>query len=355
MFRNFKIVPRIIFGRGSFNQLESILEEKRLNKDSYMIFVLDDVFWGKELKSRIPVQGKDLVLLVNVDKEPTTKYIDELAKKIKAYDPAEPDGIIGIGGGSTMDIAKAVSLMLKNPGSAADYQGWDLIKNPAVYHVAVPTLSGTGAEVSRTTVLTGPVKKLGINSDYTVYDQVVLDPELVSVVPKDQWFYTGMDCYIHCIESLQGTYLNEFSKSYGEKSLDLCRQVFIENHPDKADKLMMASYFGGMSIAYSQVGASHALAYGLSYVLGTHHGIGCCITFNCLDEFYPEGVREFREIMKKLSISLPIDLVKDIDEESLNKMVSITLSLVPLWENCLGPDWENIMTKEKVKDLFRKM
>jgi len=355
MFRNFKIVPRIIFGRGSFNQLENILEEKRLNKDSYMIFVLDDVFRGKELESRIPVQGKDLILLVNVDKEPSTKYIDELVKKIKAYDPAEPDGIIGIGGGSTMDIAKAVSLMLKNSGSAADYQGWDLIKNPAVYHVAIPTLSGTGAEVSRTTVLTGPVKKLGINSDYTVYDQVVLDPELVSVVPKDQWFYTGMDCYIHCVESLQGTYLNEFSKSYGEKSLDLCRQVFLEDHPDKAEKLMMASYFGGMSIAYSQVGASHALAYGLSYVLGTHHGIGCCITFNCLDEFYPEGVREFREMMKKLGISLPKDLVKDIDEESLNKMVSITLSLVPLWENCLGPDWKNIMTKDKVKDLFRKM
>jgi len=337
------------------HELGSILEEKRLNKDSYMIFVLDDVFRGKELESRIPVQGKDLVLLVNVDKEPTTKYIDELAKKIKAYDPAEPDGIIGIGGGSTMDIAKAVSLMLKNPGSAADYQGWDLIKNPAVYHVAIPTLSGTGAEVSRTTVLTGPVKKLGINSDYTVYDQVVLDPELVSVVPKDQWFYTGMDCYIHCVESLQGTYLNEFSKSYGEKSLDLCRQVFIEDHQDKAEKLMMASYFGGMSIAYSQVGASHALAYGLSYVLGTHHGIGCCITFNCLDEFYPEGVREFKEMIKRFNISLPKDLVKDIDEESLNKMVSITLSLVPLWENCLGSDWQNIMTKDKVKDLFRKM
>ncbi len=68
-------------------------------------------------------------------------------------------------------------------------------------------------------------KKLGLNSDYTVFDQVVLDPELIKDVPKDQHFYTGMDCYIHCIESLEGTYLNEFSKAYGEKSLDLCRQV----------------------------------------------------------------------------------------------------------------------------------
>ncbi len=169
-------------------------------------------------------------------------------------DPGCPAAWVGIGGGSTMDLAKAVSLMLTNPGSSSQYQGWDLIKHPAVYHAAVPTLSGTGAEVSRTTVLTGPEKKLGLNSDYTVFDQVVLDPELTAGVPKDQHFYTGMDCYIHCIESLAGTYLNEFSKAYGEKSLGLCRQVFLEDHPDSADKLMMASFFGGMSIAYSPGG-----------------------------------------------------------------------------------------------------
>jgi 3-deoxy-alpha-D-manno-octulosonate 8-oxidase len=62
-----------------------------------------------------------------------------------------------------MDLAKAVALMLANTGSSANYQEWDLIKNPAIYHVGIPTLSGTGAEVSRTTVLSGPDKKLGIN------------------------------------------------------------------------------------------------------------------------------------------------------------------------------------------------
>jgi alcohol dehydrogenase class IV len=68
-------------------------------------------------------------------------------------------GIIGVGGGSVMDLAKAVSLMMNNPGSSADYQGWDLVKNPGVYKAGIPTLSGTGAEVSRTCVLTGPTKK----------------------------------------------------------------------------------------------------------------------------------------------------------------------------------------------------
>lgn len=355
MYRNFSIVPKIIFGRGSFNQLGDVLKERRITQDSYVVFVIDDVFEGSALESRIPLEGKDYLLRVNVDDEPKTSYIDALVKQINEYHPVKPDGVVGIGGGSAMDIAKAVSLMLNNPGSSADYQGWDIIENPAVYHVAVPTLSGTGAEISRTTILTGPDKKLGINSDYTLYDQILLDPELLAGVPKDQWFYTGMDCYIHDVESLQGTFINEFSKAYGEKSLDLCRQVFLEEHDDKDDKLMMASYFGGMSIAYSQVGACHALSYGLSYVLGIHHGIGCCIAFDYLEDIYPQGVEEFRQMMVKHSINLPRNLTTEMNDAQLDKMVTTALGLVPLWENCLGPDWQNIMTRERTLEIYKRM
>jgi len=355
MYRNFSIVPNIIFGRGSFSQLGDIIAPKRVTEGSYFVFVIDDVFEGKPLESRLPMEGNDLLLRVNVDDEPKTTYIDQLVEKIATYSEIVPDGIVGIGGGSTMDIAKAISLMLNNPGSSTDYQGWDLIQNPSIYHVAVPTLAGTGAEISRTTILTGPVKKLGINSDYTLFHQILLDPELIADVPKDQWFYTGMDCYIHDVESLQGTFINEFSKAYGEKSIDLCRQVFLEDHPDKDDKLMMASYFGGMSIAYSQVGACHALSYGLSYVLGVHHGIGCCIAFDYLEEFYPEGVTEFRRMMEKHNITLPRKLTVNMDDKALDLMVTTALGLVPLWENCLGPDWESLMSRGRTLELFKKM
>jgi 3-deoxy-alpha-D-manno-octulosonate 8-oxidase len=252
-------------------------------------------------------------------------------------------------------LAKAVALMLTNPGSSADYQGWDLIKNPAVYHVGIPTLSGTGAEVSRTTVLTGPEKKLGINSDHTVFDQIVLDPELIAGVPADQRFYTGMDCYIHCVESLTGTYLNTFSQSYGEKALELCREVFLDAGPDSDDKLMMASYCGGMSIAYSQVGICHALSYGLSFVLGLHHGIGNCIAFDHLEDYYPEGVREFRMMMANHQIELPRNLVAGIAPDRLEKMVDVSLVLEPLWENALGRDWKSIMTRDKIRELYQQM
>jgi 3-deoxy-alpha-D-manno-octulosonate 8-oxidase len=354
MYRNFAIVPRIIFGRGSFNQLGDILQEKRSSGGS-MIFILDDVFAGSDLEKRIPVQAADHIVQVNVDEEPKTSYIDALVEKIHGFDSGLPDGIVGIGGGSTLDIAKAVSLLLTNPGSSADYQGWDLIEIPGIYKVGIPTLSGTGAEISRTTILTGPEKKLGINSDYTLYDQIMLDPALLAGVPKEQWFYTGMDCYIHDVESLAGTYINEFSKAYGEKSLELCRQVFLEDHDDAADKLMMASYFGGMSIAYSQVGACHALSYGLSFILGIHHGIGCCIAFNHLEEFYPEGVAAFKQMMERHGISLPKNVTAGLNDIQMERMIQVALALEPLWDNCLGQNWRDLMPASRVRGLYERM
>ena len=355
MFRNFKMVSYVVFGRGCFNQLNDILAEKRKTEDSYMVFLVDDVFLESPFKDRVPVKDHDTLMWVNVDHEPKTEYVDLLTQNVKKISDELPDGIIGIGGGSTLDIAKAVSLMLTNPGSSADYQGWDLIKNPAVYHVGIPTLSGTGAEVSRTTVLSGPEKKLGINSDYTVFDQIFLDPELIESAPQDQRFYTGMDCYIHCVESLSGTFLNAFSQAYGEKAIELCRDVFLGSGPDSDDKLMMASYCGGMSIAYSQVGICHALSYGLSFVLGIHHGIGNCIVFDYLEDYYSEGVKEFRQMMERYKIQLPRNIVAGMENDQLEKMVDVALILEPLWENALGTDWKRTMTRDRIKELYLKM
>ena len=355
-FRNFKMVSYVVYGRGSFDQLDEILAPNRKG-DAPMIFLLDHFFEGKPLQNRIPLRGQDKVIFADVTYEPKTTYVDRIANDLK-NEFGEVSGIIGIGGGSAMDLAKAVSLMMTNPGSSADYQGWDLVKYPGVYKAGIPTLSGTGAEVSRTTVLTGPTRKLGMNSDFTPFDQIVLDPSLTTNAPPNQRFYTGMDCYIHCIESLQGTYLNEFSKSYGEKALELCQEVFV-NKPtwddDADDKLMMASYAGGMSIAYSQVGVAHAVSYGLSYLLGTKHGVGNCIVFDKLEEYYPEGVKEFKYMVEKNNIEIPQGICKGLSDEQFDKMINVSLGMKPLWENALGKDWEKKINHEKLRRLYERL
>ncbi|MEO1033676.1 MAG: iron-containing alcohol dehydrogenase family protein [Bacteroidota bacterium] len=359
IYKNYPMVSRVVFGRGSFNQLDEILAPNRKGRNAPFIFYVDDVFKGNHwLTSRIMLSYKDEIIYIPTKEEPKTSQIDQLVEDIILKHSELPSGIIGIGGGIVMDIAKAVSLMLTNKGESKDYQGWDLIKNPAIYHVGIPTISGTGAEVSRTTILTGPERKLGINSDYTPFDQVILDPELTKDVPKDQWFYTGMDCFVHCVESLNGTYLNSFSKTYGEKAFELCEEIFLSNSLSKKeaqDKLMMASWHGGMSIAYSQVGVAHALSYGLSFLLGVKHGIGNCIVFDHLEDYYPEGVAMFKKMKAKHDIELPKGICSELDEEQLNIMIDVALSLEPLWENALGKHWKSKITREKLLALYKKM
>lgn len=357
-FRNFPMVPKVVFGSGCFDQLAEILAPQR-QKNAPFIFLVDDVFKNdKAFIDRIKLRFNDKLTFISAEEEPKTSQVDQIVKEINSEFTKKPSGIIGIGGGTLMDIAKAVSIMFTNNGSAADYQGWDLVKNKAIYHVGIPTISGTGAEVSRTTVLSGPIKKLGINSDFTPFDQVILDPQLTKGVPKNQWFYTGMDCFIHCVESLNGTFLNAFSQSYGEKAYDLCKEIFVEQNTSEEEaraKLMMASWHGGMSIAYSQVGVAHAMSYGLSYVLGTKHGIGNCIVFNQLEEFYHKDVVLFKKMVKMHKIDIPKGVCANLTDSQLDKMIDIALSLVPLWENALGENWEAIMTREKLKELYLKM
>src|ERR1700744_3231093 len=127
-FRNFKMVGYVVYGRGCFDHLDEILAPQRKG-DAPMVFLLDHHFDGKPLAGRIPLRGKDRLVLADVTYEPKTNQVDKLARELKdAYGTVS--GVIGIGGGSTMDLAKAVGLMMNNPGSSADYQGWDLVKNP---------------------------------------------------------------------------------------------------------------------------------------------------------------------------------------------------------------------------------
>ncbi|NPA37090.1 MAG: iron-containing alcohol dehydrogenase [Chlorobi bacterium] len=357
-FRSFVNPGYYAFGKGSFNHLGELIDRRKENDKSWTVFMVDDFFKGKELEERLPKTDKDLVIWIDTTDEPKTSLVNKYRDEILEYRDILPSVVVGIGGGTTMDYAKATGLMVTNPGDSADYQGLDLIKNKGIYTICVPTISGTGAEVSMTAVLSGPEKKLGIKCDYTIPDEVVFDPELLATVPADQRFYTGMDCYIHNVESLNGTWINSLGRAFAEKSSELCVEVFSDTDTPRIEsdeKMMVASLLGGNSVTYSQVGVCHALSYGLSHVLGIHHGVGNCIVFEKLEEYYPEGVKEFKKMQEIQKVEIPQGVVAGCTDEQLDLMVETSWALEHMWNNAFGPDWKNHISKEKIRELLLRM
>lgn len=359
MHRNIPNVRRLVFGRGSLDELGPILEPRRRDGEGHVVFLVDDFFEDRGLDGRLPVAGGDRVVYIDAShEEPTTEQVDDLRDGI-LRDSGLPAAVVGIGGGSVLDLAKALAVMLTHEGSATLYQGLGLAVRPGVYHCGVPTISGTGAEVSMTAVLTGPVKKLGIKCDWTPFDQIVLDPDLPATVPPNQWFYTGMDCYIHCIEAETGRHFNAFSRAYGDQALRLCREVFLGDGsgqtPENDEKLMVASLFGGLSLTYSEVGICHAISYGLSYVLGMRHGIANCVAFRRLGEFYPRGVDEFEAMVDRHAIDLPEGLSAGWSDKQVAEMAGVALALGHMWDHALGPDWRKRVDLDYIRDLYRRL
>ena len=347
--RIFQQVPRLLYGPGTVGHLG----DRLLGGFEHRIFVVDSVHRGSGLVDRLPVGSTDSVEWFPAgEHEPSTDQVDEIRDRI-AGTGLLPDVIVGVGGGSTMDVAKAVSVMLTNPGSSSAYQGWDLVGERGIYKVGVPTLSGSGAEASRTAVLMGEDRKFGINSDFSMFDALVLDSELLAGVPATQRFYSGMDCYIHCVESLDGTMINQLARGYAMEGLELCLQVFLGDGTD--EQLMTASFMGGVSIVNSEVGICHALSYGLSMELGYRHGHANCVAFDVLEEYYGDRVIQFREMLRRQGLELSKGSCLGLDEAALGRMVEMTLRMERPLTNALGADWRSHLTPERILELYARM
>ena len=359
--KNSRNVLRYFFRPGAIKELETILSQRQRGQNKCAVYFVDQFFEKNAGSLGCFAQSEDdKVIFVDSQNEPTTDYVNLKVAKLLEEGISDPFAVIGIGGGTTLDIAKAVSNLLTNGGKAEDYQGWDLVKVPGVYKVGIPTISGTGAEATRTCVLTNKEKglKLGMNSDHTVFDQLILDPDLTETVPSDQYFYTGMDAYIHCMEVLSGHYRNVVGDAFSDQAIKFCREVFLSDEIKSArnrEKLMVASYFGGCAVGTTYVGVLHPFSAGLSVVLGMHHGIANCVAMTAMEEFYPRGLEEFWRMVEKQNIPVPRGVCRNLNEEQYDLLYEATIIHEKPLTNALGDDFKSILTKEKVIEIFRSM
>lgn len=364
--RNIRNIPHYAMAPGALDALPGLVADIRARRDgadAAVVYLIDEFFAAPAMSAtlaRVGIRPGDAIRFISTAEEPTTQGVDELVADLRSAGHERPAVVVGMGGGVTLDTAKAVSNLFTNEGRAADYQGWDLVKRPGIYKVGVPTISGTGAESSRTCVLTNHDTglKLGMNSDHTLFDQLVLDPALPATVPRNQYFYTGMDTYIHCIESLEGRHRNPIGDALAEEALALCRKVFLDGDmqsPASRERLMTASYLGGCALATSFVGVVHPMSAGLSVVLGIHHCLANCLTMLVMDEFYPAACREFRSMAQVQGVEIPAGVCANATDGQLDAMAAAaSLHERPL-ANALGPDFRAILPRDRMVALYRRM
>lgn len=221
--------------------------------------------------------GVECCLFAGVEPEPSVETTDAVAELAREHDCRL---VVGLGGGSCMDVAKAVSVLITNMGSAAQYQGLGLVPNKGVPKIMIPTTAGTGSEVTFTAVLIRKSDgvKGGINDEKLFPDFSLLDPELTLSMPPCVTAATGMDALTHALEAYTGRNASPFSDLLAEAALARIGRflrVATWNGQDleARSEMLLASYYAGAALANAGVGACHALAYPLGGMFGVGHGM----------------------------------------------------------------------------------
>ena len=281
---------RIQFGVGSISNLGRTVQDF---KGSNVFLVVDPGLVKAGIVSQItaPLEAAAIpyTLYDHIDPEPGLKLADKGYKLAKANGC---DCVIGAGGGSAMDVAKAVAILLTNGGKAADYLGLDKIPKAGAPKIMIPTSAGTGAEVTFTAVFinekTG--SKGGMNGAPLYPEAAILDPALTLSLPPHVTAYTGIDALTHALEAYTSTQAHTISEMYSLEAIDLISRNLPKAYANGANlearsAMLMGSLLGGKALATAGVGLVHAMAYPMGGMFGIAHGLANAVLLPYVIEY----------------------------------------------------------------------
>ena len=275
---NFNTTPGIIFGKGaSVNSCDRIIDKLGDN-----IFVITDadltkIGLNKSIINQIS-KSSNLEVFDDVESDPSKKTLIKALKIAKIF---KPTGILGFGGGSSMDIAKLISLLVGTEQDIENIWGVGNAKGPRLPLVLIPTTAGTGSEVTPISIITlEDDQKKGVSSPIILPDLAVLDPELTLNLPSDITAATGIDAMVHAIEAYTSNNQNNnpISKLLAIESLKLLgtsieTAVFDGHNIEARSNMLLGSMMAGQAFANSPVAAVHALAYPIGGIFHIPHGL----------------------------------------------------------------------------------
>jgi alcohol dehydrogenase len=284
-------IPRIVYGFGAIagagNELVRI--------GGTRAFIVTDPGVAAQgllepLTSSLAGSGLAFAIFDQAEIEPSTPSIGVCADAAKAFGP---DCVIGIGGGSALDTAKAALALFSNGGRIEEYFGMHMLKKPCLPAMYIPTAAGTGSEVTSISVLSNPQlgAKAGVVSDYLYARVVLLDPDLTLSLPPHITAMTGLDAFVHAMESFVGPAATPFTDAMNLQAMTLIAANLRKAYANGANKearaaMLYAATLAGAAFSQTQCGMIHAVGTNLPLACKVPHGLAMaslapvCMKFN---------------------------------------------------------------------------
>ena len=289
--------------------------------------------------------GLDYEIYSDIKANPT---IENVKNGVEAFKKAGADYIVAIGGGSSMDTSKAIGIIITNPEFAdvRSLEGVAPTKNPCVPIIAVPTTAGTAAEVTINYVITDVEKK----RKFVCVDPhdmpiiAVVDPEMMSSMPKGLTASTGMDALTHAIEGYTTKAAWEMTDMFHLKAIEIISRSLrdaVENKPEGREGMALGQYIAGMGFSNVGLGIAHSMAHTLGAVYDTPHGVACAMMLPIVMEYNKEYSGEkYREIARAMG-------VKGVDEMSVDEYRKAAVDAVAQLSQDVGIPTKLEAIKEK--------
>ena len=353
---------KLVFGNGTLAQLpEDVLQLKPSRVFIATIEPLKSAI--SEFVNTLEKNKIEVLQDTSIVAEPSFSDFEKLMKKVT---PFNPDVVIGIGGGSVLDIAKLVAVQLDNEQQLKDYVGIGLLKGRKKKLICVPATSGTGSEVSPNAILVDDAdnQKKGIISPFLVPDIVYADPLLTISVPPAITAATGLDALTHCLEAYTNKFAQPFIDMYAYEGVRLIAANIVTavkdgNNIEAREKVAMGSLLGGFCLGPVNTAGVHALSYPLGSMFHLAHGLSNALLLPYVMEFnisaatkkYADvaialgcerqadekttacaGVRKIKELIKSCGIPATLKEV-NVPESAIPQMAADAMKIQRLLKN----------------------
>ena len=295
-------------GKGAIQEIPGIIQSKGFRK-AFVASDPDLVKFGVTAKvtGLLDAQGMAYEVYSDIKPNPT---IENVLAGVEAYKASGADYMITIGGGSSMDTGKAIGIIINNPefGDVRSLEGVAPTKNRTVFTIAVPTTAGTAAEATINYVITDVQKKrkfvcVDVND---IPDIAIVDPDMMSTMPKGLTAATGMDALTHAIEGYTTKAAWELADCLNLEAIKLIAKnlrAAVQNETEGREGMALGQFVTGMAFSNVGLGIAHSMAHTLGAVYDTPHGVACAMMLPLVMEFNQEATGDkFKYIAEAMGV-----------------------------------------------------